>query len=702
MVLSKLNKNVKYVEFKRINSEDLNRESDLYEMKIKNVPVIITLGVQNNSFMDDGVVFFPIYLIKYNMKSIQIGVFELLSSEIIKHIDEIDIEEFDLPILYSFVTKDFLEKTRLNPKDEYKLTNEIPENEDENISDEKEDGKENKKENKKEKEKESEKESEKEDENPKNIEEEIIYEPEVDSNSEKSEIEISDIETPEVEIQDVRKPYFSKFSKRLEPSLKEETEEISKEIRDQFKENEAITWVQKFLKNKNYSLKDNEGDGDCFFYTIRDAFVGLGHETSVAKLREILVANATEEKFHYYKELYTEYSQTANELKEKAKRLKNTYEDIQQKLKDEKDKTTKVALLKKGKEIKEERNSVIEEYNALQPLIRDVKFIANVPDFKHFKSKLRTSHYFADSWSIGIIEKALNIKCIILSSDHYSNGDMEAVVNCAVTDVSQLIDDKEPENFYEPDYYVILDHTGIHYKLVTYKNRRIFTFKELPYDLRHIIVNKCMERRNIFNYIPEFIQMKGERAKGFDADKLQQLCDARLYDLFDENIEFVYHSNARDGLPGKLNGEKIPDEEIKHYLKLNKIKNWRKKLSNEWIEPFEYDKHKWASVKHLYEASKYKSDIKKYIQYSLDSESDLSKNVDLIKIQPKHKVDADFKIKRNQILQEALLAKWSQNDELKQLLLDTGKAKLSEFVRGDEPEPSCILMDVRDKIRKMD
>lgn len=666
MVSSKINKKLKYAEFKKININDLNRESDLYEMIIKNVHVIIAIGSQNDSYISEGVIFFPIYLIKYNMKSIQIGLFELGSTE------KYDIDLFDDPLFYSFVTKDFLEKTRLNPGEFPKIEKDVGESDEEEKEKEKEEKEKEKEEKEKEKEK---KEKEKEDDR----------EPEINEN------------TGIVKIQDIRKPYFSQFSERMLPSLKEETEETSKEIRKQ-EQVEGASWIQKFLQNNNYSLKDNEGSGDCFFYTIRDAFMGLGHETSVAKLREIVVANATEEKFHYYKELYNEYSKTANELKESAKKLKISYEEIQQKLKEERDKNNKIILLKKGKEIKEQRNAVVGEYESLQPLIRDVKFISNVPDFKHFKSKLRTSHYFADSWSIGVIEKALNIKCIVLSSDHYGDGDVESVVNCAVTDISQLIDDVDIENFYEPDYYVILDHTGTHYKLITYKNRRIFTFKELPYDLKRIIINKCMERRNIFNYIPDFISMKGETAKGIDADKIQQLCDARLYDLFDEGIEFIYHSKARDSMPGKANGEKIPEDEIKNYLKLNKIKNWRKKLSNDWIEPFEYDKHRWASVSHLYEASKYKSNPKKYIQYSLDSGSDLSKNVELLK-NHSHKVDDNFKIIKNQVLQDGLLAKWS-NEDLKMLLMETKRAKLSEFKRGEEPEVSCILMDVRDKLKK--
>ena len=664
MVLSKLNKKINYVELKKINNEDLNRETDVYEIKIKSVLVDITIGRQDNSFIEDGIIFFPIYLIKYNMKSLQIGVFEMAASEIIKNTE--DIESFEKPLLYSFVTKDFLEKLRLDPN---KLSDVKA-----SFESEKADSLEKKSEKSEKPEKES-------------------RESKESKSKESKESDKSEIEAESISIHDIRKPYFSTVSKNILSPLKEESRETSKEIRGQFEKSDA-DWVQLFFKNNNYSLKDNDGGGDCFFYAIRDAFLGIGQETSVAQLREILVSNATEEKFHYYKELYTEYSQNATELKEKAKRLKINYEEVQEKMRDEIDKTNKVALLKQGKQIKEERNATVEEYNALQTLIRDVKFIHNVPDFKHFKSKLRTYHYFADSWSIGIIEKALNIKCIILSSDYYEAGDMESVVNCAVTDVSQLIDtETDIENFYEPDYYVILDHTGTHYKLILYKDRRIFTFREIPYDLKQIILNKCMERNTIFNYIPDFIQMKSAKGKT-NPDKIQQLCDARLYDLFTDNIEFVYYSKSRDGIPGKSNGETIPDDEIKNFLSLNKIPNWRKKLSNDWIEPFTYDNHKWASVSHLYEASKYKSDPRKYIQYSLDSGSELSKNINLKK---EGKIDKDFN--KNKVLQEALLAKWS-HPELKELLLATKKAKLSEFKRGEEPEPSCILMNVREKLRR--
>jgi predicted NAD-dependent protein-ADP-ribosyltransferase YbiA (DUF1768 family) len=619
-------------------------------------------------------------LVKSDKHFVQIGIFEQHADQATKEISE--IVSLD-PFIYSFATKAFLKHHRLDP--EKPASERIQERQEKHAS---RGGSGN---------------------NPavepvepgEAIEEPLLESKErkerrqrIEKEKERPRKRIEKTIAPP-EIHDVRKKYFSIHKVQDIKSLTEETNAMATKIRRSF-DKTGKSWIQCFFKNDHYTIKNNEEDGDCFFNAIRDAFLSIGQETSVQKLREILVEHATEKQFHYYKNLYELHSKTSNELKISAKKIKNEYEDLQEKMNTETDRTTKLSILKKGKQLKEERMNIIKQYNSLQPLLHDIKFIVNVPNFKHFKSKLRTPHYAVDAWSMGVIEKALNIKCIVLSSANYSEGDMDSVLNCSMTTVQQLIDtEKDVDTFYEPDYYIVLDYTNC-YKLISYKEKEIFTFKELPFDLREIIATKCMEEDTIYNYIPEFKKMR-KPAKIVSIDKIRELCEARLYDLFDEHTTFVFHSNSRDGQPGRMPGEEIPDEEVKNFLLLNKIPHWRKKLSNEWIEPFTYDDRKWASVYHVCKASKYKSNLPKYASFSMDSGSDLSSSIELAKA-VKGKEDAAFSKNKNIILQDALFAKWSL-PELKHLLLETKRAKLMQFVRGSHPEPACILMNVREKLK---
>ena len=42
---------------------------------------------------------------------------------------------------------------------------------------------------------------------------------------------------------------------------------------------------------------------------------------------------------------------------------------------------------------------------------------------------------------------------------------------------------------FKPEFYIIIEHTGDHYKLIGYKGTKIFTYPEIPYDLKFMIMN---------------------------------------------------------------------------------------------------------------------------------------------------------------------------------------------------------------------
>ena len=106
----------------------------------------------------------------------------------------------------------------------------------------------------------------------------------------------------------------------------------------------------------------------------------------------------------------------------------------------------------------------------------------DVSSIEDLKEKIKTCDFWADSWGISKLEDLLKFKVIILSSDYYEKGELNKVVQCP--------EKKDREN--KPEHYVIVDHTGNHYKLITYNCRKLFTFETIPDTLKRKIVETCM------------------------------------------------------------------------------------------------------------------------------------------------------------------------------------------------------------------
>jgi hypothetical protein len=143
MVLSRINSDVSYPELKSVDNGDTKKEVDLlYQIEIKGVEIIIAVGNAKNTFEDKNILFFPIYLVKTNDKVIQIGVYEIEASNYLNYLDDKDnlvVEKVDGPLIYNFVTKEFLENLRMKPEFPLKKeSNELEEGEiydDENEND---------------------------------------------------------------------------------------------------------------------------------------------------------------------------------------------------------------------------------------------------------------------------------------------------------------------------------------------------------------------------------------------------------------------------------------------------------------------------------------------------------------------------------------------------------------------------------------
>jgi predicted NAD-dependent protein-ADP-ribosyltransferase YbiA (DUF1768 family)/hemin uptake protein HemP len=302
-----------------------------------------------------------------------------------------------------------------------------------------------------------------------------------------------------------------------------------------------------------------------------------------------------------------------------------------------------------------------------------------------------------------------------MSSEAYKSEDIKNVLQCGQLNDTIL----ENKGIFTPEFYIIIDHTGDHYKLISYKKKQIFKFSEIPYDVKRMIADKCLEKNaGPFSLIPDFQKFKAGQKKAIMKEaEYEDLSESKLKGLYNEDTVFLFYSKSNDKpLPGKGAGEKIPNERLKEFTELATIPQWRKKLSNFWVQPFSLDNHQWASVENYYQGSKFKKGFPDfYLSFSLDSGTDLSKDPLLAKaaggktgklqgklLRPVEvELDPDFFGKRHkQEMYAAQYAKFTQNEDLKKMLLATNDAKLTHYSKGSPPIVFNDLMLIRDKIRR--
>ena len=273
-----------------------------------------------------------------------------------------------------------------------------------------------------------------------------------------------------------------------------------------FSVDEKTAWVQKLMRSSKYGIVDNEGGGDCLFACLRDAYVGIGRVLSVAKLREMVSAEASEELFMNYKTLHDAFYNEVADLTATKEKIKEDAKEMSETGKAEKDRIKKKAIIGEISKIKEYLKDVVDKLSVAKANAAEFKFMKGISDLAAFKRKIKTCSFWGDVWAIHTLERVLKLKTIILSSENYNKDNLENVLLCG-----QLEDNVQK---FEPEYYVILDHTGSHYRLITYSGKTIFKFDDLPRSIKHKIVDTCLVKKaGYYSIIPDFVKLKEERMK---------------------------------------------------------------------------------------------------------------------------------------------------------------------------------------------
>lgn len=704
-----MNRSIYYDETRKLEEEDMGYDTPLYKISLYDKPFLISIGRERKLINEEKKhhYYFPVYLMNQNKVQTQIGVFEYESNienqtdRLRPYLDEngdVDLNKLDELILYGYATEEYFDNIQTSISVTPALLSEL--------------------------------------------ETQYLQEKtketavgETDKPLDDTDLGVEVLEPFELNEKDIRvsksvesadkvlqKGVFDIDKTVKRPlSLQEETKELAKQMKKEYVERKNPEWIEKFMKNNHYDIVDTENNGDCLFDTVRIAYEQIGYKTTIQKLRAIVAKELTDEIYTIYRDLYQGVLTEKNSIEKNMRKLVAVNKELKLRLKNipATEKEQRAVIVKEANFIAQEHKDMKEKYTDNENLLAEFKFMKNVDSIDQLRDVVQTTEYWADNYAISILERELNMKFMIFSELNYNENDLNNVLQC--TSATTTSDE------FSPDFYVFTTYSGNHYRLITYKNKRLFRFAEIPYDVKIMVVIKCMEKNSgIFNQIQDFRNFKSKL--GVDNDVTGGAKGTDAYDSDDEGRQMgssidkttvfsFYNKSASTSKAGTGAGEKISRDKSYEYsdLDLKKHKDWRKKLDDDWGTVFHLDNMKWNSVEHYYQGAKFKKHNPHF--YKLFSVgNDFDGDVELAKaagsqtginstgklLRPSDiKIDPDFYGNRQyEEREQALYAKFSQNDDLKQILLLTKNAVLKKHVPKSVPKTDYLLMKVRDRLQK--
>lgn len=695
MVQSQIIKTVNYLEHSKLNLADKGHASCLYIVPIFEKTYVIVLGKQNTFHAKEGVVFYPVYLLndKHKIKA-KIGVYEAevaIATSLLDDEGDVDLRQFKEPLLFSFVDTVYLDKygfsgeslsaKTITPADSDKEEVEIvPDESDISDADA--------------------------DEEDEDDEDDVFT---IHPGKKKDQAEDGD----EAEVVLTFDNVFTK-EKHLPtlPTWTAETAEEAKIARAEYKKskNTEDSWYVQKMENKKYTIHHNEGAGDCFFATVRDSFAQLGYITTVQKLRAYLAQEVDQGLFEQYKEIYAGIEGEEKMLDHEIDALEKTNVA----LKKQSDKTEKIEhqkdIVKEALHVKKEYNDKKMQKGGATDLMTEFGFVKHLRTVDDLKAHVRTSEFWADHWAFSKMEVLVKSKFIVIEN----TDDRNQMLRCT---------EAHTEDF-DPTYYILLAYYGDrHYELASYKDKKIFKFGEIPFDIKKLVVDKCMEKSTgVFNRIPSFRQFQTDLGIDAAPSAPSKSPSASSTELYNSKLVLSFHARSDEGKkPGMVPADEIPASHRTEFAVLSGIKSWRRRLDDSWVgdgktsSPFTTeDGNRWSSVDHYMIAIRFReSNPAIYVDFCADTvlgkdlkhaQSAITKKKKDDKDKDVHKgkhFDAWNKTSelegniREGYRKQALTAKFTQNLDMKALLKATGMARLEHYVPRSPPFVDIPLMEVR-------
>ena len=466
-----------------------------------------------------------------------------------------------------------------------------------------------------------------------------------------------------------------------------------------YEESPKNDWITNFMKNRDYRLI---ADGGSLFHAICDAFSQIGENTTPQKLRDYLADEATHEQFQEYRDAFLDIKNVGETKRKVLAGYSDAGKILKQRIKGVSERSAHQTCLDEIKSLKSLSDATKADIRHLDKYCADTfGFMAGIDTFSQFQHYIKSDSYHGDNWGIATLERKVGAKFVVFSEDAYADDAHDCILACTeCANASEQI---------TPAHYILMSRSKAEYKGVVYKDRKILTFRELPHKIKLLVLNKIKERvAGDFACIPDFRNMMKKMNVEIDDSDDDGETDG---DLYEPKMVLSYYAKAPPRLPGKGIGDKIAKSKQHLFAPLAKVKNWRKQLDDDYTVPFNLDGERYNTVVHYYQASKFKKRNPEFSELFVASETELSKNPRLAHTvggRAKHKlkpasveIDPDFYGERNiGARADALFAKFSQNLDLRDMLVLTYPAKLTLMKRGQKPEDNTPLMQVRQQLMK--
>jgi len=679
MITSNIDSKVEYAITNNIDKSDINHEAFVYNAKIYNKHIKFVLGTPRFDFLSNNIMYFNIYLANNGSVISKIGIYETTNTDYASLLDangDVDLNKMSEPIIFSFAKPLIMNNYELIDKFETMS----------NAS---------------------------------------------DFNSTDDGSNISDVESisgDDDDDDDDEDDASKKPQKLVSASydlmeVNSQTKEESDYEINKYEEDPSHKWINKYLRSNKYEILDNEGGGDCFFAVLRDALRSVKIETSVKSIREKLASEVDEEILATYKEFFGLFYNNMKSIQTQLKEHKKKHYTLKKMITATADGPDKMKMLSDVKSNFDNMSLISDQNKELEELTREFEFMKDVETIEDLKKVIMEvgGKYWADNWAVVTLERLYKVKFIVLSQDHFLNGEKELVLQCSEADKKL-----QAQGIFEPSYYIMTDYIkGVHYKLITYdKNikRGALTFNELPYRIKELVLEKCMERgAGLYVLIPDFKTFANTNgvqtstiSKTSSYDSLVNTKTPKSQDYSDSIIIQIYSKSKHEKV-GEGSGESIKPElkTSKNVLELNnkkKYPDWRRKIDNDYLVPnLVIDGNNWASVKHYMLGSRFKELVDLYSKFMKNGDvgtnsDDALKlyNSNIVKKSVKNVIlnDEEFKKIESSLLEKALYSKFTQNDELREILLLTGDALINVFKQTKGASPALELMKVRKLIGK--